>query len=305
MVTETMQRPVSAFVVQAEDTDEALRFRVLEAFDRAERETDSRNWLVGRLAAEWKSRGADRTDASFAEFCGGPVSPDVVQKSRRVWEEFGGDACATLRESAGVRWSHFFAALSLRAVGEAPAVGIEWAIQNPRTVKGETVAASVSELRTWIRIQAVGRGVELDEREGGGEEAETVDGNAHAFGLRSNEGAEPASESEAVERNEGRDPAEYAPFRSDAGKPRERDHDVDRTRLAPERGKKSAKQKRVAQLLDRMGRDFRSLLKMDCGDIARDHADALAEQQRQGESRDKVIGLDKNTRAALLRDLEG
>lgn len=304
MVTETMKRPVSAFVVPAEDSDDAIRFRVLEAFDRAERETDSRNWLLGRAAAEWKSRSEDRTDAGFAEFCGGPVSADVVQKSRRVWEEFGGESCATLREAAGVRWSHFFAALSLRAVGESPAVGVEWAIENPRTTaKGESVAASVAELRTWIRIQAVGRGVELVEDDDDGGRPAVGEG-AGSGDSRTAEAATDADE-QAVERNEGRDPAEYAPFRSDAGKPREVDHDVDRTKLAPERGKKSAKQKRVALLLDRIGRDFRSLLKMDCGDIARDHADALAEQQRQGEKLDKVVGLCKQTRAALLRELEG
>ena len=102
------------------------------------------NWVVGQCAAEWTERYAEgRTDGDFAELIG--LSADQVYQRRRVWETF-----ADVRtEYAGLRWSHFYAAVTW---DDAPD-SLGWA---------EEMGATVAEMRAWRRAQ---RGDDLTQPE--------------------------------------------------------------------------------------------------------------------------------------------
>ena len=93
------------------------------------------NWVIGQCAAEWTERYAEgRTDGDFAELIG--LSSDQVYQRRRVWETF-----ADVRtEYAGLRWSHFYAAVTW---DDAPD-SLGWA---------EEMGATVAEMRAWRRAQ--------------------------------------------------------------------------------------------------------------------------------------------------------
>ena len=90
------------------------------------------NWVVGRCAAEWTQRYArGRTDTDFAALVG--LSADQVFQRRRVWETF-----ADVRERydagggdrRGLRWSHFYVALTWDDAPEC----LDWALENDATV---------------------------------------------------------------------------------------------------------------------------------------------------------------------------
>ena len=93
------------------------------------------NWVIGHCACEWTERyAAGRTDGDFGEQVG--LSADQVYQRRRVWETF-----ADVRhEYGGLRWSHFYAAVTWDDAPDA----LGWA---------EEMAATVAEMRAWRRAQ--------------------------------------------------------------------------------------------------------------------------------------------------------
>ena len=94
------------------------------------------NWVVGRCAAEWTTRYArGRTDADFAALVG--LSADQVFQRRRVWETFADvrdryddDGKLAGGGRKGLRWSHFYVALTWDDAPEC----LDWAAENEATV---------------------------------------------------------------------------------------------------------------------------------------------------------------------------
>ena len=94
------------------------------------------NWVVGRCAAEWTTRYArGRTDADFAALVG--LSADQVFQRRRVWETFSDvrdryddDGKLAAGGRKGLRWSHFYVALTWDDAPEC----LDWAAENASTV---------------------------------------------------------------------------------------------------------------------------------------------------------------------------
>ena len=96
------------------------------------------NWVVGRCAAEWTTRYArGRTDADFAALVG--LSADQVFQRRRVWETFSdvrdrydddGAPTGGGGRRKGLRWSHFYVALTWDDAPEC----LDWAAENEATV---------------------------------------------------------------------------------------------------------------------------------------------------------------------------
>jgi hypothetical protein len=104
-----------------------------ELVTRAQLAVSRCNWEVGECAAMWTQRFAKgRTDADFAELVG--LSADQVYQRRRVWETFG-DVQA---HYAGLKWSHFYSALTWEDAAEA----LQWAHE---------IGATVAEMRAWRR----------------------------------------------------------------------------------------------------------------------------------------------------------
>jgi hypothetical protein len=106
-----------------------------QLIDRAQQSVFDSNWVVGECAALWTTRYAKgRTDADFAQHVG--LSADQVYQRRRVWETFAADR----ERFAGLRWSHFYAALTWDDAHES----LDWAQQTLSTV---------AEMRAWRRAR--------------------------------------------------------------------------------------------------------------------------------------------------------
>jgi len=106
-----------------------------QLIDRAQQSVFDSNWVVGECASLWTTRYArGRTDADFAQHVG--LSADQVYQRRRVWETFAGER----DRFAGLRWSHFYAALTWDDALES----LDWAQQTLSTV---------AEMRAWRRAR--------------------------------------------------------------------------------------------------------------------------------------------------------
>lgn len=199
----------TAAPVRSEETESALIARAVTALSRC-------NWEVGECAALWTKRFArGRTDADFAALVG--LSADQVYQRRRVWETFGDVAS----NYVNLKWSHFYAALNWDDAAEC----LQWA---------EDVQAGVAEMRAWRRAQ---HGEDLSEVSAdepmsfgpveltltnesapfeGQRPAASKTGAASAEGLQTAALTAGGSESN---RDSNMPPADYAPFREDAGTP--------------------------------------------------------------------------------------
>lgn len=103
------------------------------------------HFTVGRCAQQWVERYAQgRTDAAFGELIG--MSPDMVQKCRRVHELFG-----ELSQSLELSWSHYNVAITWEDADEC----LNWADDN---------GASVAEMKAWRRAKN-GEDLTVDEDE--------------------------------------------------------------------------------------------------------------------------------------------
>ncbi|MEZ6056326.1 MAG: hypothetical protein R3C01_06435 [Planctomycetaceae bacterium] len=106
-----------------------------QLIERAQRALSSCNWEIGECASKWTQRHAKgRTDADFGSLIG--LSGDQVYQRRRVWEGF-----ADVYENyAGLRWSHFYAALNWDDAAEC----LQWSSE---------MGATVAEMKAWRRAQ--------------------------------------------------------------------------------------------------------------------------------------------------------
>ena len=140
-VTETTEAAATIAEANAVEAPiaEATEDRLVEVAQTA---VSRCNWVIGECAASWTERYAHgRTDADFAGLIG--LSGDQVYQRRRVWETFA-DVRA---EYAGVRWSHFYAALNWDDAAEC----LGWA---------EEMGATVAEMKAWRRAS---RGEDLSQ----------------------------------------------------------------------------------------------------------------------------------------------
>ncbi len=191
-----------------------------ELISRAQVAVSQCNWSVGECAYKWTEKYArGRTDADFGVLVG--LSPDQVFQRRRVWETFA-DVHAVY---AGLKWSHFYAALNWDDAPEC----LQW---------GEENQATVAEMKAWRRAS---RGEDLtvdaiDEEWGVTyvpsepvavkDPAEFGDGDRRGRGARGEAGSDrPGHEKVAgVARDSGgggsgNGDSGYSPYRSGAGAP--------------------------------------------------------------------------------------
>lgn len=115
-------------MTQPYETEEELISRAQAALSRC-------NWVIGECAARWTERySRGRTDADFGASIG--LSGDQVYQRRRVWETFSD----VHEEYAGLKWSHFYAAVNWDDASEC----LQWANE---------MQSTVAEMKAWRRAQ--------------------------------------------------------------------------------------------------------------------------------------------------------
>lgn len=241
-------------------------------------------WTVGECAAEWTKAASGRTDADFGLAIG--LSGDQVWRMRRVWERFGGDDSAPVR-NLDLAWSHYLIVLTYENANDA----LHWAADS---------GANVAEFRVWVRMQ---RGDELagDRSPAGITPAEllpVIGGDGATLGETAADATIAAltpTDRDPAEQT-GRETTSATSFRDDALKPQAADDpptskavDIDkawRTGLTT-----------ILTTANRMSK-VRPEYRYGLAD-ALDH---LAEQFRQGD--EQATNLDAATLAAIMRGAE-
>lgn len=182
---------------------------------RAQDAVSNCRWVVGECAFQWTKRYArGRTDADFGGMIG--LSGDQVFQRRRVWEVFG----LAKDEFPGLRWSHFYAALTWDDAPEC----LNWAAQNQSTVaemkawrraqRGEDLTTDADEMDAISHLPAEMAWVQNPDEPGASPRSEP---RQSAGGPRAADAAEPLVA--GVPRQSSPGDEEYAPYRAVAGSP--------------------------------------------------------------------------------------
>lgn len=240
--------------------------QIVEDARRCVEQVDDGKWKLGAYAVQWVERSGETLE-KLAEAI--DVELDSLQRYAHVWQTFGGVADSYPR----LHWSHFRAATGWPDSSDwlASANENQWSVAVMKRMRSAMGRAD--------------RGEDL--REG---EAVMVDGSG-------TEAAPPLESVPPMEPVE-RDPAETAqkPEKpSTGGVPRDRTHQAPEKSPSAEKAEATIRQQLTAATKLARAVDPRFAF------ILADQYDRLAECLRQGETGEKVVGLENDVIKALIK----